>query len=672
MPIFHIYILLLLITFLLARLDGIYSQLYCQIQNQKNKKKYDQACLFISKAIEPNCKTPEYFFNEAFILLSMIQKSEPNYVGIYYNQALIYIFSIKRKDLNKANKLLEDVISYCPDTFVDAYYHLAQIYYGKSRFDKAFQLATEYLNRKKFITNNLYYENAEKLAADASKKVELFGNPVAFNPEVVKGISSVYNEYLVSLSPDGEIALYTRQQEIPKHTLPYTPEIGFAEKFFISTLGKDGEFDSGREMPYPFNRRQNEGSATLTIDNRELYYTVCEWVILPDKSRYYNCDLYFSKYEYGSWSDIERLPSNINKIDSWESQPSISSDGKILFFASDRKGGFGGVDIYYSIRNENGEWSDPINLGGTINTDGDEKSPFIHSDSQTLYFSSNGFNGLGGFDIYFSRLTPNGEWTKPQNIGYPINTEFDDLGFIVSTDGRYGYFSSDRLGLGPGGYDFYRFELPKEAQPQKVLFLKGEIVCKETQTPLSAKVELKNMETKKITLIPVDHETGKYVTVMPFKNDYLLTIKQTNYVYESIYISTEDSVFQKPKRVDVQMQQIQEGQSYQLKNIFFEYDSDKLTKHSLFILDEFVEFLEENDNLHISIEGHTDNIGSAEYNQDLSTRRAKAVYDYLISKGIAAERLQYKGYGFSRPIASNETEDGRAKNRRTEFVIIKK
>lgn len=666
----NVYIFSLIILFVCS--NGIFSQPSCQIQNQKNKKKYEQACLFITRALEPNCRTPEYFLHQAFILLSMIQKSEANYIGISYNQALIYIFSIERKDLSKARKLLEDVISYCPDIFVDAYYHLAQIYYGESRFDKAFQLATEYLNRKKFITNNHYYVIAEKLASEAKRKVDLFGNPVAFNPEVVKGISSVYNEYFVSLSPDGEIALYTRQQEIPKHTLPYAPEIGFAEKFFISTLGKKGEFDSGQEMPYPFNRRQNEGSATLTIDNREMYYTVCEWVILTDKSRYYNCDLYFSKYEFGSWSDIERLSDNINKIDSWESQPSISSDGKTLFFVSDRKGGFGGVDIYFSTRNENGEWSDPVNLGTTINTIGDEKSPFIHTDSQTLYFSSNGFDGLGGLDIYFSRLNPNGNWTKPQNIGYPINTEFDDLGFIVSTDGKYGYFSSDRLGFGPGGYDFYRFELPKEAQPQKVLFLKGEIVNKETQTPLSAKVELKNMETKKITLIPVDHETGKYVTVMPFKNDYLLTVKQANYVYESVYISTEDSVFQKPTKVDVQMQQIQEGQSYQLKNVFFEYDSDKLTMHSLFVLDEFVEFLNENDNIHISIEGHTDNIGSVEYNQDLSTRRAKAVYNYLISKGIAVERLQYKGFGFARPIASNDTEDGRAKNRRTEFVIIKK
>lgn len=649
-----------------------YSQLHCQIQSKKDQKSYAEACQLIEKAIEPSCRTPEYFFRQAIGILNTLQKNEPHYAGIAYQKALIYIFSIEQRNLSRARSLLEEVVSACPVEFVDAYFHLAQIYYGESQYDKALRLAQDYLKNKEHITNDEYLVMAQALAADAQKKVELFGNAVPFHPEVVQGISSPYNEYFVSISPDGEIALYTRQQEIPKHTLPYAPEIGFAEKFFISTLQRNGTFDSGREMPYPFNRRQNEGSATLTIDNREMFYTVCEWINLPDRTRYYNCDIYYSRYEFGSWREIERLPENVNFSDSWESQPSISSDGKTLFFVSDRKGGFGGTDIYITVRKDDGTWSDPVNAGPVINTAGDEKSPFIHSDSQTLYFSSNGHPGLGGLDIFFSRLTSDGKWTKPQNIGYPINTEYDDFGFIVSTDGKYGYFSSDRLGLGPGGYDFYRFELHDAARPQKVLFVKGEVVQKNTQEPVAATVELKNMETKKVTLVPVDLETGRYAAVLPFKNDYLLTVKQPDYVYESVYISVDDTTFQKPATVDVQLQQIQEGQSYQLKNIYFEYDSDKLTAQSLFILDEFADFLRDNPTLRISIEGHTDNIGSAEYNIDLSTRRAQSVYLYLISKGISADRLQYKGYGFSRPIASNDTEEGRAMNRRTEFVVIKK
>jgi len=229
---------------------------------------------------------------------------------------------------------------------------------------------------------------------------KLINNPVPFNPKLVKGISSQLDDYLVSLSPDNEIAYYTRKTK-DYQISGYKSEPAFQEKFYFSYRISDNVFDNGKEMPYPFNRNENEGGATITGNNKELIYTVCKMVTSP--RQYYNCDLYSSKNIKGYWTDIVPL-ERVNRPDTWESMPSVTADGKELYFVSNRSGGVGGYDIYKSIKDENGEWSEPINIGKPINTSGDEKSPFIHTDTRTLYFSSNGRPGIGGYDIYYVKL----------------------------------------------------------------------------------------------------------------------------------------------------------------------------------------------------------------------------------------------------------------------------
>ena len=355
-----------------------------------------------------------------------------------------------------------------------------------------------------------------------------------------------------------------------------------------------------------------------------------------------------------------------------------------MYFVSDRPGGFGGLDIYVTRRDANGKWQKAVNMGPAINTPGNEKSPFIHTDSQTLYFSSSSFRdpksgntqpghrGLGGYDIFYTRLDGKDTWIEPKNIGYPINTEKNDLGFFVSTDGRYGFFSSNRRNKNKN-WDIYTFELYKEARPQKVLFIKGTLTDEETKEVIrEGQMLIKNMKTKEVTEIPVDAKTGEYAFALTFKADYVVTVKKRDYVYVSKYISKSNKLYNQPAKINFNLQPIRVGKPYKLEDIYFATDSARLTSESIIIVESFSEFLIENPNIHIEIQGHTDDVGSAEYNKELSDRRAETVYDFLISKGISAARMTYKGYGESKPVADNNTEAGRQKNRRTVFVITKK
>ena len=364
----------------------------------------------------------------------------------------------------------------------------------------------------------------------------------------------------------------------------------------------------------------------------------------------------------------------MNNDNTWESMPCISGDGNTLYFVSDRPGGYGGYDIYQSVRDKNGTWSISTNMGPNINTKGNEKTPFIHTDGKTFYFSSDSpdLAGLGGYDIYYSRLQPDGKWGKPQNLGFPINSDGDDAGFFVSIDGKTGYFSSNKL-KGAGGWDVYSFELYKDARPDEMKILKGSIREDITERPVDAHIELKNVATKKILQIPVDSTTGKYAFAISTKNDYVMTVKKTDYAYESKLIPAADTTTSEPfRQVDFDVKPITVGQSYRLNDIYFSTNSAELNIDSKAVLDGFIEFLNENPKIKVAIHGHTDNIGNDQDNMKLSEERSKSVYNYLVEHSVAANRLSYQGFGKTKPVATNDTEAGRAKNRRTEFVILDK
>jgi outer membrane protein OmpA-like peptidoglycan-associated protein/tetratricopeptide (TPR) repeat protein len=606
-------------------------------------------------------------YTEAIQSLKGIVNKEPDFTDAWYVLGLSY-FKRTNSNFRESKKDFLKVLELCPSYNIYTYYYLAEICYGAEQYDSTINYCEAFLKDVDKIKSDKDYSRAADLLKYSKFYVKMINNPVPFDPRVVEGISTPENEYLPFITADNQMAFFTREMKQAGERNTLIQSDNYKEKFMFSQLQPDGKFDPGEEMPEPFNLNDNEGGATLTVNNKTLYYTVCKYTL---NHSYYNCDIYYSEYVDGEWTPIKSVSDKINLPTTWESQPSISSDGKTLYFVSDRSGGYGGYDIYRSVKNDNGEWGTPINLGPTINSTGNEKSPFIHPDGKTLYFSSDGWMGMGGYDIFYSRLKDDGTWSTPVNIGYPINTPDDEVGFFVSTDGQKGYFASNKL-KGPGGWDVYSFDLYDKAKPDKVLFVSGTVKSESESEMAQTRIELKNMETKTISEIPLDSITGKYVAVAPFNNDYIMTVKKEGYVNETRYIALADSTYRMPAHLDLEIKQIELNKSYPINDIYFDFNSFELTEKSKAVLDLLIEFLTQNSSIYIEIQGHTDNIGNDADNLKLSSNRAKSVYNYLIDNHIDAKRLTSKGYGKTLPVASNDTEEGRAKNRRTVFVIIRK
>lgn len=643
-------------TLMLFPLLLIAQEQNCEFElNTRSAAKYNKALSYIEQG----------YVQQAKGLLNELTQNYPLFAKGFLSTGILSLEDYYT-DIVKAEGFFLKALAICEDSSHLAHYYLGKIYFGKHEFEKS-KISFESYIAKPDLCEDKYLIEVLNYLKYAKVSAELMAHPVPFEPVKVLGISSANDEYLPIISPDNEFALYTRRSEklVDRGFDAHYSQI---ETFAYSLRRANGEFDQGYPMPYPFNQSPNEGAPSLSIDNNDLYYTFC---VLNPETKYLNCDIFHSHFNGSTWSRPEGIGENINTATNWESQPSINSASDVIYFASNRPGGFGGDDLYKTIKLNNGSWSDPINLGAPINTPGHEKSPFIHSDSQTLYFSSEGIPGLGGFDIFYSRMDDEGNFGAPINIGYPINSFEDDLGFFVSTDGQYGFYASNRFDSNES-WNLYHFPLYEKAKPQKVLFIKGEVKNEVANKIIRAKVEIRNLKTRTIKEIPVDSTNGKYVAVLLFKEDQLLTVKQEGFVYESKFIASEDSTYDRPSIIDLHLKPIEVGQSYEINDIFFATNSADLTFNSLKVVQEFFDFLSRNDNLHIEIQGHTDNIGTIADNQVLSEKRANSVYNYLIELGTDANRLTFKGYGESKPIENNNTEYGRSQNRRTVFVITEK
>jgi outer membrane protein OmpA-like peptidoglycan-associated protein len=359
---------------------------------------------------------------------------------------------------------------------------------------------------------------------------------------------------------------------------------------------------------------------------------------------------------------------NIN-TEYWETAPSLSPDKNALYFCSNRPGGFGGSDLYVSYRQPNGTWSAAQNMGPFINTAGDEQAPFIHADNQTLYFTSNGLPGYGGSDLYVVRKTTDGKWGKPENLGYPINTIENEGSMFVASDGVNAYYASDRSDS-RGELDLYKFQLPEDVRPDKTLYVQGYVTDAVTKKGLPCTVELSDDSTQQlITKLQTD-ETGFYFITLPVGKNYTFTVNRKGYLFYSDVFTLANKLPDSTYKKDITLQPVELNASVVMKNIQFETDSYKLEPVSLIELNKLVQLMNDNPVIQVQISGHTDNTGSDADNLKLSANRAKAVMDYVVSKGIDAKRLTSKGFGASKPVADNATEEGRAQNRRTEFTIV--
>lgn len=619
---------------------------------------------------------------ERMKFLDQALELEPDYVeaNFLFAEERIKTLVFDNKPFKPAESYFKKVIFTCPKYHSDPYYYLGYSYYEEENYDSAKVYLKKFIDfsdedDKKFNEKyDGFLYQAKEMYRYSKFYSEIFKKPVPFDPNPVDGVCTERDEYLPIISPDNEEMMFTRRLPVSSKGLAWQRD-GEAEVFSYSVRDKKGKFEVGRQMPAPFNTNSNEGGASLSIDNKHVYFTICK----DQGGTQLNCDIYYSDYlGGGDWSDIKQVPG-INDPTYWDSQPSIAADGKTMFFASDRKGGIGGCDIYKTVRDETGKWSAPINLGTLINTKGNEKSPFMHSDSETLYFSSDGHMGVGGYDIFYSRKNEKGEWTEPKNIGYPINNTSDDLGFFVSTDGNLGYFATNQKSKannkGVGGWDIYSFELYKDARPDHVAFIKG--VARDTEGNVleKAKIEIKDTKTKQKIDAVVDSVDGHYAAIVNLKKtkDIIITLKKDNYAFSSQMLSLKDTAFKKPVTVNVETKPISLGQKYALNNVYYETNSAELKKESEIVIDEFVDFMKSNPSIKIEIQGHTDNRGDDKTNQALSADRAFTVMETLQHKGIAKERLLgFKGFGKTQPVASNDTEEGRSRNRRTEFVILEK
>jgi outer membrane protein OmpA-like peptidoglycan-associated protein len=404
---------------------------------------------------------------------------------------------------------------------------------------------------------------------------------------------------------------------------------------------------------------------------------------------YLNCDLYVTHFERSgeggndfSWTALENLGPNINTKDGWEAQPTLSADGNTLFFATYRANSQN-TDIYYSTRQKDGTWTvaKPVPV---INTPGHDKAPFLHQDSETMYFVSQatperpGAENDGNFDMYYSRKDENGNWTTPVNLGYPINTKENEVGLIVSTDGHLAYFASDRVNNGVGGFDIYAFELYEKARPKKVAMIKGTITDDKGDPVKDATVEISYKDSKEKVELKVNGDDGKYAAIINLEKneDVLVKVKKEGYSFDTKVIkkeeinklkTTETTFIEEP--IEMEIGEIEVGKTFTLDNILFATDSYELTNDSKYILDQFIQFLKENPTVTVTIEGHTDNVGDDERNLTLSNQRALVTMTYLIEKGIGKDRLQAVGYGETQPKVPNNSEQNRAINRRTDFKI---
>ena len=468
--------------------------------------------------------------------------------------------------------------------------------------------------------------------------------------------------------------------EINQYSLQYLPSITvdngsliFTKRDFYSddediviSYKRNGRWTKAQPISDRINTRMNEGASTVSADGKLMVLTSCD-----RQDSFGSCDLYYSVKSASGWSKPKNLGKKVNSS-YWESQPSLSADGRKLYFASSRTGGHGGRDIWVSEKLGQ-EWNVPVNMGNVVNSWKDDTTPFIHSDGETLYFSSNSRPGFGGFDIYRTKKLDS-VWTKPTNLGKQINSHKDEVGLLIAPDGKTAYFSQEKTKNGRIEESLLAsFILPDELTSASVSFIIGRIFDEETKLPLKAKVEIVEVRRTEILFTyESDSLTGEYLMVLPNNKALAGYIKKKGYVYSNFKFSTTKNSLRIPDTIDVYLKPIEVGEQLILKNIFFEHDSYELDERSNSEISSVVELLEQNNKLRIEIEGHTDNVGSNAYNQELSEKRAKAVFRQLIKNGISENRVTFKGYGSTRPIGSNEDASGRQTNRRIEFRIIRK
>ena len=591
-----------------------------------------------------------------------------------------------RKAYMSAETAYKQVIKLCPNYHSDAYYKVGLINYmlgDKGQAAKYFKEFMVFNDRDPGKYADSYAKNKQDVEAILPEMEffdKFFNNPVPYEPKEVINVYSGKDEYLPMISPDNEFIFFTRKGETnsPGIIKPIIEEFTVSERDNYNS-----PFDNGSPLRAPFNtsRFKNYGGVSLSLDNKEMFICACEEV---DYQQHANCDLYVTRFERSGeggndfiWTELENLGPAINTRDGWEAQPTLSADGHTLYFASWREGSQL-TDIYYSERGPDGKWSQARPVPGPINSEGHDKGPFLHQDSETMYFVSDcspSRRGAGGSDMFYTRKDESGNWQEPKNLGYPINTEGNEVGLVVSTDGHLAYYTSRNAGS--NGYDIYYFELYEEARPKKVVLLKGEVKSETGEPVKDATVEVSYKGSEESVEVKVNGDDGKYAAIVKVEEDkdVVVTMKKKGYSFDTKLIKAEEieeiaeSEEVVMREMDMEIDPIKKGKAFTIDNILFDTDSYELLDDSKFVLDQFTKFLKENPTVTVTIQGHTDDRGDPAHNKELSANRAKACMDYIAGKGVSASRLKSEGFGEEKPKVPNTSDTNRALNRRTDFEI---
>ena len=628
------------------------SLLFCFLQSQSqwydpekvNHKANTIYELAINKARNGDYSSSVKMINEAL-------KIEPRFVDAYLSLAGI---NADLKDYTASTQFFEKAFSL--DSVYSNYYLLPYSISlaGCGKFDDALKAVNTFLLNPKLnersIKSGEFRKKTYEFAINYAQSHP--GKDYVFAPQNLgDSINTIDLEYFPSLTIDGKKLIFTKR-------------VNNKESFYESDL-KNGMWNDAFPLEGKINSPEfNVGAQNISQDGEWLIFTGCNF-----PRGFGSCDLYISYLTKNGWSEPQNLGRNVNS-EFWESTPSLSPDKRDLYFSSNRTGGFGGKDIWVCHRNENGNWSQPENLGAQINTSGDESTPFIHADNETLYFNSSGLPGYSNEpDLFVVRKLADGKWGTPENLGYPINTIGDEGSMVVNADGKTAYYSSDRSDT-KGGLDIYTFELRKDLRPLKTLWVKGKVYDKNTKAGLPSTVVLTDVNSRATVSKLQTDEDGNYLITLPEGKDYAFNVHRKGYLFYSenynMSGASPDSIF----TADIPLEPIEANAKIILKNVFFDTKKTDLKSESITELDNVVRLMNENPNVKILISGYTDNVGNPADNLKLSTGRAVSVVNYLLSKGVNNGRLSFKGFGEANPVADNSTEEGRALNRRTELSVV--
>lgn len=479
-----------------------------------------------------------------------------------------------------------------------------------------------------------------------------------------EAINSKYPDYAPVVSADGSTLIFTSKR--PATEKEHGAGKAMLERIYISNYQPEKDsWSKAVIMDKNVNAHgRNNSAIALSNDGQQL-------LLFRDDIRG-NGDIYESVLKGKTWSEAVKLPEPVN-TPYHESSASYAPDGNTLYFVSDRKGGQGGRDIWYSNRLPSGGWGEAVNMGPVVNTKENEEGVYLHPDGKTLYFSSKGHRSSGGYDIYKS-VYEKGQWTSPQSLGTPLNSPKDDVFFVLEANGKKGYLATSAPG-GLGDEDIYQvtYSTIEKVKGPQLTILKGIVYDEVTNNPLEAKLELTdNASGKQITTINSNSATGKYLISLPSGKNYGLNITADGYLFHSVNVFMPDTADYIEIEKNIGLKKLEVGSKIVLNNIFYDFDQSTLRIESISELQRLIELLNSNKTMSIELLSHTDGMGSDDYNIKLSQARAQSVVDYLSAKGIDNSRLVAKGYGKSMPVASNDTEEGRQLNRRTEFKVISK